>query len=581
MKTLQLLFISFLIIVPLGAQSQELQTIQGTITDGKNPIENVAISVEGSENRVFSDTEGKYSIQAEAGDLLMYSLMGMKDYIIRVEEKTRFLNVIMIPDVTELDEVTVTNSNRKSQAELMKEYPINKRLIRTAFGILDADALATNVRFLNEDEINPIGLCIIDLLRARFAGVRVIGNCQEGGRVFLRGGVGSLTQSTGVVYDVDGMILAQAPVWIDVNNIKRIAIIAGLAVTMKYGTFGSQGVIVINTKGFSPQWDQKYDMARLRNNFETGPVLTAEAIKENQPQYLTSLQQSDSFEAAQENYNSLKAMYSSSGYFFLDAYKHFSEERSQQAFADGIIEENREVFREDPNLMKALAFTYQSEQRFDKALELYKELFILRPHYSQSYMDLAAAYREAGAYDRAASMYARYKYLVDENFLQASEDFSKIIQHESDNLLFLHGDKIGADVRKIQRDPYVENTTRVVFSWTDMEAEFELQFVNPEGQYHTWKHTYIDNEDRLVDEKRKGYMVEEQIIDRSLPGLWKINVNYQGNKSLTPTYLKVTVYQNFGSRAQSGQTKVYKLFLKDVNQELFKIATGNNMVLNK
>ena len=276
----------------------------------------------------------------------------------------------------------------------------------------------------------------------------------------------------------------------------------------------------------------------------------------------------------------MKGVYGSSGYFLLDAYRHFRNERNQPEFADTIIETNRKVFEENPNLLRALAFTYQADERFDMALELIKELFILRPHYSQSYLDLAEAYEDAGAYDRAAAIYARYKYLVDENFLQASGYFSKIMQHNSDNLLFLHGGKIGADIRKILQDPYVENTTRVVLSWNDMEAEFEMQFVNPEGQYHTWKHTYAENEERLVDEKRKGYSVEEQIIDRSLPGLWKVNVRYMGNKSLTPTYLKVKIYQNYGSRDQSVDTKVYKLFLKDVNQELLRISNGNSVVLN-
>ena len=56
----------------------------------------------------------------------------------------------------------------------------------------------------------------------------------------------------------------------------------------------------------------------------------------------------------------------------------------------------------------------------------------MRPNYSQSYQDLALGYRDARAYDKSAAIYARYKYLVDENFLLPSEDFSKIIQHESD-----------------------------------------------------------------------------------------------------------------------------------------------------
>ena len=139
---------------------------------------------------------------------------------------------------------------------------------------------------------------------------------------------------------------------------------------------------------------------------------------------------------------------------------------------------------------------------------------------------------------------------------------------------------VGVDIDEILTDPFVQNTTRVVVEWNDTEAEFELQFVNPEGQYHSWKHTYADNEERILDEKMKGYSSEEQIIDRALPGLWKINVKYLGNKSLTPTYLKVSIYDNYGTRSQRKEVRVFKLTLKDVNQKLFTLTRGSTVALN-
>ena len=101
----------------------------------------------------------------------------------------------------------------------------------------------------------------------------------------------------------------------------------------------------------------------------------------------------------------------------------------------------------------------------------------------------------------------------------------------------------------------MQNTTRVVVEWNETEAEFELQFVNPEGQYHKWKHTFADNEGRIIDEKMTGYSMEEHIMDNNLPGFWEINVRYDGNKSLTPTYMKITTYYNYGERDQKKQVK--------------------------
>ncbi|MGB5654587.1 MAG: hypothetical protein WBM56_12225 [Robiginitalea sp.] len=555
----------------LGLMAQEMRTVRGSVTDGTNPMKDVAIAVQGKQDvRTFSDADGKYEIQAEVGDLLEYSYTGMKDYLVRVEEVTRYMNLVMIPDVQELDEVTVTESRRKSQQDLALEYAGNSRILKTAYGYLDADTAPAQVRMLDQNSILPVALCILDVIRNQFPGITTTGNCQEGGAVIFRGG-GSVSNQRVGIFDVDGLVLQQVPVWIDVNQIKRMALISSVAYTARYGAVGSGGVVVINTITGNPQMNKIVDQARLRNNYIKEPALDGAAVAYSEPTYMSAFRESTSFEDAQTVYSRYEAQYGSSPYFYLDAYKHFYQTLGETEFADQIIRENNRVFEKNASMLKALAYAYQEEGRYEKALEAFKEVFIMRPNYSQSYQDLSLGYRDAGAYDKAASIYARYKYLVDENFLLPSEDFSKIIQHESDNLLKLHASQIGANAKKIVSDPFVQNTTRVVVEWNETEAEFELQFVNPEGQYHNWKHTYAENEDRIIDEKMAGYSMEELIIDNALPGLWELNVRYDGNKSLTPTYLKVTTYYNYGERDQKKQVNTFKLTLRNNWQKLLSI----------
>lgn len=555
----------------LGLMAQEMRTVRGSVTDGTNPMKDVAIAVQGKQDvRTFSDADGKYEIQAEVGDLLEYSYTGMKDYLVRVEEVTRYMNLVMIPDVQELDEVTVTESRRKSQQDLALEYAGNSRILKTAYGYLDADTAPAQVRMLDQNSILPVALCILDVIRNQFPGITTTGNCQEGGAVIFRGG-GSVSNQRVGIFDVDGLVLQQVPVWIDVNQIKRMALISSVAYTARYGAVGSGGVVVINTITGNPQMNKIVDQARLRNNYIKEPALDGAAVAYSEPTYMSAFRESTSFEDAQTVYSRYEAQYGSSPYFYLDAYKHFYQTLGETEFADQIIRENNRVFEKNASMLKALAYAYQEEGRYEKALEAFKEVFIMRPNYSQSYQDLSLGYRDAGAYDKAASIYARYKYLVDENFLLPSEDFSKIIQHESDNLLKLHASQIGANAKKIVSDPFVQNTTRVVVEWNETEAEFELQFVNPEGQYHNWKHTYAENEDRIIDEKMAGYSMEEHIIDNALPGLWELNVRYDGNKSLTPTYLKVTTYYNYGERDQKKQVNTFKLTLRNNWQKLLSI----------
>lgn len=577
-KTLSLTAILLLSLVFYG-YAQELRTIKGSVSDGNTPMENVQVLVKGKSLNAFTDEQGKYEIQAATGDVLEYRYAGMKPYIVPVQDVTRFLNLVMIPDITELEEVTVTSSRRKTSQELAMEYPFNPKLIHTYFGVIDAESAYGRVQMLSEDDINPIGLCILDVIRNRFTGVRTLGNCSTGGSVVFRG-VGSISNPRVAIFDVDGQIFRDAPIWLDITLIRRMALISSVAYTTRYGAVGSGGVVVINTvNGFRGNPKIK-DLARLRNNYVTDPVLEEKDLQQAKPEYLLAMEQSGTLAQAKASYKDYEARYNASPYFYLDSYRYFYQQSGGHDFADEIVRSNFDLFETNAVLLKALAYTYQEQGRHKEALDLFKEIFILRPHYSQSYMDLGVAYRDADKPAKGAGIYARYKYLVDIGFHNTSEEFAKVIQHESDNLLQLEADAVGADAGKIETDLFVQESTRLVFEWNDSEAEFELQFVNPEGQYYTWKHTFADNADRIMEEKEAGYSVLEYVLDGSLPGEWDVNINYLGNKSLTPTYLKATIYDNYGTVNQQKQVKTFKLRLKSKIQRLFSLVQAGKSQMN-
>lgn len=580
MKMKKLLSISVMFLVVFAGMSQEKRKVFGKVSDGKKAMESVNIQVLDDKASTTTDAEGKYEIMVETGDKLQYSFNGMKTITIRIEDVTRILNPIMIPDIEELEEVTVAASKRRSQKDLEENYVINQNIIRTAFGYLDAKRAAGQIRFLTEDEINPVNLCVLDLLRNRFAGLRVIGNCQTGGEVFNRRG----SRSGPMIWDIDGQIFAfggsglpSAPVWLDINNIKRMAILNNLATTVQYGYIGASGVIVINTITGNPYLNQIVDRARLRNNYVSGKVLTKTEVMENAPTYQKELETSGSFAAARATFDKYENTFSNSPYFYLDAYRHFADKWNELDYADTIIEENYGLFIENPVLLKALAYAYDEQGRTEKANDTYKEVFILRPNYAQSYFDMANSYRDLKEPRQAALLYARYDYLLEEGFMEMDTlGFGPVINREFNNLLTLERNAVveGRKARKLFVDKNDVEGTRLVFEWNDGEAEFELQFVNPENQYYKWKHTLADNADIITREKDYGYNIKEEQLDGSLPGLWKVNVNYLGNKSLTPTYLKATVYHNYGTRAQRKEVRVYKLNIKNVNQQLFTLGVN-------
>ncbi|HDZ03884.1 hypothetical protein LCGC14_0199420 [marine sediment metagenome] len=580
MKNILILLVLVTFVTNIQAQSN---TVKGKVTQMDSPLANVQISILDSDTATKTDANGFYQISAEPREVIQYTYPGLNDVQILVEDVTRILNIEMSQEIHQLDEVTVKGSNRKSQNELQEEYAYNPDLLKTAFGIIDGETAPGNIRFLKDEEINDIGICILDVVRNEFPGVRVFGDCMRGGGIFIRG-LNSVSQAPPAVYDVDGQILTNTPTWIAPAAIARLAVLNNLAMTTRYGSIGAGGVIVINTKAsaYSRTVDGKpIDYAKVKNNKYDNSALNFVDFNEGKPNYLTELLGAGTEEDAKAIYAEQIKKYSSSFYYVLDAYDYFSNRWNNQDFADMIIEDNKSIIRSNPIALKSLAYIYQAEGQFKKANKLYEDVYKLRADYAQSYLDLANSYRELGSNQKAAAMYLRYDYLLNEKLLEKEEQVKLMVDRDLNNLISLKGADLVATnkVSEIKLDDDFKGT-RLVFEWSDSEAEFELQFVNPEKRYFKSEHSLVADAERIQSEKRSGFSSEEYLIDDSLRGTWLVNATYLGNKSLTPTYLKATVYYNYGSASQRKETKVFKLGLRNVNQQLFSVSNAVSIVAN-
>ena len=112
-KTILLVLVT---IVSLTAYAQE-KTITGIVTDETGPLPGTTIIVKGTTNGTETDFDGKYTIKAKVGDILVYRFIGYK-----TEEKTvgasSIINVLLAESGSTLDEVVVmgmgTTRRRKS-----------------------------------------------------------------------------------------------------------------------------------------------------------------------------------------------------------------------------------------------------------------------------------------------------------------------------------------------------------------------------------------------------------------------------------------------------------------------------------
>ena len=572
-NTLLLFFLGFSVAV--SAQ----RSVYGRVNDGSSPLDNVRVLNVNSKAEVETDAKGFYKIEVATGDLVRYELYGFRTVEVVVEDVTRILNTVLIPEVNELNEVVVEGGRLSdSQPSLLERYEEDKSVFITATGYRDLEGVSGSVDIIDGDNINFTYTCILDLMR-RFTRVTVSGNCLDPrqGAVFLRRAAGnSLLYPQPVMYDIDGQIFTDTPLWLDPQNIKRLAILNSLNLANSYGTMANGGVILINTKLASLPFAGKI---LEEQQAEGSNAVAASFLNKDKPQYLLDMEAAANLDEALSIFEKYKSMYSASPYFYLDMAKHLWEDRGDRKSVQKVLEEGEQLWAKNPVLLKGKAYLLDAMEETELALYTYQRIFELRPNYAQSFRDLGQAYARNNEPKKAAAHYSRYNYVKQEKMLtHAVSDFDTLTQREQKQLLRKYGDEIIPDYSKflnLEEEDFAG--TRLVLEWNDGETEFDLEFVNPQNQTYTWRHSLMDSPEQIQREKKQGYSSKEFLLDGSLPGVWKMNIKYLGNKSLTPTYFKLTQYTNFGLPTQSEKISFYKVTTKGVNFELASVVDGGRI----
>lgn len=93
-------------------------TITGTVTDeNAMPLPGVNVLVEGTKTATQTNLEGKYSINVEKGDKLVFSYIGYETAVIKIGNKNE-INVSLVPDNAELEEVVVMGFNERASKSI-------------------------------------------------------------------------------------------------------------------------------------------------------------------------------------------------------------------------------------------------------------------------------------------------------------------------------------------------------------------------------------------------------------------------------------------------------------------------------
>ncbi|MDE5806185.1 MAG: TonB-dependent receptor plug domain-containing protein, partial [Paramuribaculum sp.] len=233
----------------LPAMAFAASKVTGTVTDSNGePLIGVSILVKGTQFGAQTNIDGEYSINANQGDVLMFSYIGYRPQEITFTGQSK-IDVTLVEDTKTLDEVVVTALGIKKEAK----------------------SLSYNVQNVGTDAITRIADAnFVNNLNGKIAGVTINSSSAGvggGSRVVMRGAK-SISGNNNALYVVDGIPMldmsraATQPDGVyegaaqtgdplsalNPDDIENISVLSGPSAAALYGSAAANGVVMITTK---------------------------------------------------------------------------------------------------------------------------------------------------------------------------------------------------------------------------------------------------------------------------------------------------------------------------------------------
>lgn len=234
---------TFLLFMGLQVSYAQTRTISGIVTDKSDgsPLPGVSIMIRGTSIGTATDAEGRYSIEAKPGDVLVFTYLGMKTQHFTVGTHS-VINVVMENDAQSLDEVVVTG------------YGVTRRKAFTG-----AATTVGSENIVQKTDANPI-----KALEGTVPGLQMnVSSGQPGApaTIFIRGR-NSINSGTQPLYVIDGVPVTAGAMGmradeeqtlsplstLSPSDIETMTVLKDATATSIYGARAANGVIVITTK---------------------------------------------------------------------------------------------------------------------------------------------------------------------------------------------------------------------------------------------------------------------------------------------------------------------------------------------
>lgn len=222
------------------ASAQETLTVNGTVSASDGPLPGASVTIQGTKIGTATDINGKYTLKAAKGAVLIFQSIGFTQQQITVGS-TSVINVLLKSANSQLNEVVVIGYGTQKRSN-----------VTGATASLKGDNL-------NERAITRVDQALVGQL----AGVTVKQTTGVPGKAFsvnVRGS-GSISAGNEPLYVIDGFPLSNSSASsngsfstgnpldnINPNDIENIEVLKDAAAAAIYGSRASNGVVLITTK---------------------------------------------------------------------------------------------------------------------------------------------------------------------------------------------------------------------------------------------------------------------------------------------------------------------------------------------
>jgi len=200
--------------------------ITGKVTNDKGePLAGVSVLVKGTSRGTTTNSSGSFTINAEVGETLDFSMVGYKLYSLKVGQENT-VTIQLESEIFNIDEVVVVG------------YGTQKR--KSVTGAVSS----VNSKTLNELPV----LSVSQALQGRVAGLTVTNNGSPGAEPIVRiRGISSISFASDPLYVVDGFPTGNLST-IDTRDIESVDVLKDASAAAIYGSRATNGVIMITTK---------------------------------------------------------------------------------------------------------------------------------------------------------------------------------------------------------------------------------------------------------------------------------------------------------------------------------------------